>query len=144
MSVSAAAPFCHELRVRFGECDPQGVVFNANYHLYFDVAFTEFWRQAVGPWSTLAEHGVECVLAHTDTRFLGPARADDVLRLEARVTHLGTTSMSVRIATSRDAERLNEGRLRYVFIDPVEWRKTPIPDPLRAQLNPYLDEQELA
>jgi len=30
----------HELRVRYGECDPQGIVFNANYLLYFDVAFT--------------------------------------------------------------------------------------------------------
>jgi acyl-CoA thioester hydrolase len=25
------APFVHELRVRYGECDPQGIVFNANY-----------------------------------------------------------------------------------------------------------------
>ena len=27
------APFVHELRVRYGECDPQGIVFNANYLL---------------------------------------------------------------------------------------------------------------
>ncbi len=38
------ADFVHELRVRYGECDPQGIVFNANYLLYFDVAFTELWR----------------------------------------------------------------------------------------------------
>ena len=44
-----AASFVHELRVRYGECDPQGIVFNANYLLYFDVAFTELWREAVGP-----------------------------------------------------------------------------------------------
>ena len=30
--------------MRYGECDPQGIVFNANYLLYFDVAFTELWR----------------------------------------------------------------------------------------------------
>ncbi len=24
-------PYVHELRVRYSECDPQGVVFNANY-----------------------------------------------------------------------------------------------------------------
>ena len=28
--------FVHELRVRYGECDPQGIVFNANYLAYFD------------------------------------------------------------------------------------------------------------
>ena len=34
------APFVHRLRVRYGECDAQGVVFNANYLMYFDVALT--------------------------------------------------------------------------------------------------------
>ena len=38
----------HVLRVRFGECDPQGIVFNAHYVAYFDVALTELWREALG------------------------------------------------------------------------------------------------
>jgi len=42
-----SAPFVHELRVRYGECDPQGIVFNANYLLYFDVAFTDLGRTSV-------------------------------------------------------------------------------------------------
>ena len=52
------APFVHELRVRYGECDPQGIVFNANYLLYFDVAFAELWRAAVGPWQDMVTRGV--------------------------------------------------------------------------------------
>jgi len=36
--------FVHELRVRYGECDPQGIVFNANYLSYFDITVTELWR----------------------------------------------------------------------------------------------------
>jgi acyl-CoA thioesterase FadM len=34
-------PFRHRLRVRYHECDPQGVVFNANYLAYFDIALIE-------------------------------------------------------------------------------------------------------
>jgi acyl-CoA thioesterase FadM len=30
-SRSDDAPFSHELRVRYGECDAQGIVFNANF-----------------------------------------------------------------------------------------------------------------
>ena len=48
-SVPPRMAFRHLLRVRYGECDPQNIVFNANYLLYFDVAFTELWREAVGP-----------------------------------------------------------------------------------------------
>ncbi|MDQ4072071.1 MAG: hypothetical protein M3088_04240 [Actinomycetota bacterium] len=35
--------FVPRLRVLYAECDPQGVVFNADYH--FDVALTELWRE---------------------------------------------------------------------------------------------------
>ena len=79
-----AERFVHELRVRYGECDPQGIVFNANYLLYFDVAFTELWREAVGPWLEMVERGFDAVVAHADIDFRAPARYDDVLSLPVR------------------------------------------------------------
>src|ERR1039457_2711426 len=39
--------FCHTLRVRWAEVDKQGIVYNVNYFLYFDVGITEYWR-AIG------------------------------------------------------------------------------------------------
>ena len=36
--------FNHKLRVRFGETDMQGIVFNGNYLTYYDVAWTEYFR----------------------------------------------------------------------------------------------------
>ena len=41
--------FTHRIRVRYSECDAQGVVFNANYYAYFDLLLTELWREAIGP-----------------------------------------------------------------------------------------------
>ena len=43
-----SAPFRHRLRVRYHECDPQGIVFNANYLAYADIAITELYRDAFG------------------------------------------------------------------------------------------------
>jgi acyl-CoA thioester hydrolase len=121
------AEFVHELRVRYGECDPQGIVFNANYLLYFDVAFTELWREAVGPWQEMVERGVDAVVAEAHTRFHAPARYDDVLQLRARITRLGDTSLTTEIDVVRDGEVLVEGRLRHVFVDAETWRKTNMP-----------------
>jgi len=42
-----AEQFVHELRVRYGECDPQGIVFNANYLAYIDPASGELTAVAV-------------------------------------------------------------------------------------------------
>jgi acyl-CoA thioester hydrolase len=116
----APAEFVHELRVRYGECDPQGIVFNANYLLYFDVAFTELWREAVGPWQEMVERGVDAVVAEANARFRAPARYDDVLELRARITRLGATSLTTEV--------LVEGRLRHVFVDAETWAKTEMPE----------------
>jgi hypothetical protein len=55
--------FHHRLRVRYGECDPQGVVFNANYLNYYDVAMAEFHREVIGPYAELVDEGLEMVVA---------------------------------------------------------------------------------
>ena len=132
MPVSAA--FVHELRVRYGECDPQGIVFNANYLLYFDVAFTELWREAVGPWQDMVERGVDAVVAEANLRFRSPARYDDVLQLRLQVEELGRTSITTRIDVCRDGEVLVEGRLRHVVVDATTWRPAEIPDWVREGL----------
>jgi acyl-CoA thioester hydrolase len=129
-----AAPFVHELRVRYGECDPQGIVFNANYLLYFDVAFTELWREAVGPWQEMVERGVDAVVAEASLLFRSPARYDDVLELRSRVEELGRTSIGTRIDVCRDGEVLVEGRLRHVVVDATTWRPTDIPPWVREGL----------
>jgi acyl-CoA thioester hydrolase len=132
LTISDAGPhppaeFVHELRVRYGECDPQGIVFNANYLLYFDVAFTELWREALGPWQEMIERGVDAVVAEANAQFRAPARYDDVLQLRARVTRLGNTSLTTEIDVVRDGGVLVEGRLRHVFVDGETWEKTRMP-----------------
>lgn len=127
----------HELRVRYGECDPQGIVFNAHYLAYFDVANTELWRAAVGSWHALTDKGLEAVVAEAALRFRSPARFDDLLTLRTTVTTLGTTSMTTAIDVVRGEELLVSGTLRHVFLDAESWEKTEIPDWVRSRLEPY-------
>lgn len=126
--------FVHQLRVRYGECDPQGIVFNANYLLYFDVAFTEYWRERVGPWQEMVAAGVDAVVAEANLRFRSPARFDDQLALEVTTEELGTTSTTTRVDIRRDDELLVECRLRHVFVDTATWAKTTMPEWIRERL----------
>lgn len=132
-----AAPYVHELRVRYGECDPQGIVFNANYLLYFDVVFTELWRESVGPWREMVERGYDAVVAEAHLRFRSPARYDDVLQLQARIAALGKTSITTEIDVVRDGEVLVAGRVRHVCVDVETWGKTEIPDWIRDGLSRF-------
>jgi acyl-CoA thioester hydrolase len=130
--------FTHRLRVRYGECDPQGIVFNANYLLYFDVAFTELWREAVGPWQEMVDRGFDAVVAEAGVRFRAPARFDDQLELRCRLTRLGSTGMTTAIDVARGDELLVEGTLRHVMVDASTWQKAPIPDWVRSGLERHV------
>jgi acyl-CoA thioester hydrolase len=132
-------PYVHTLRVRYHECDAQGIVFNANWLTYFDVTLTEWFREAFGSYRALMEeHGVDVVLAETTVRFRGSARFDDELAVAAEVERLGTTSMVARFTARRDGEALVEGRTVYVFVDPVSMGKQPIPGEARERLAAYV------
>ena len=123
--------------MRYGECDPQGIVFNANYLLYFDVAFTELWRAAVGPWQDMVERGVDAVVAEANLVYRAPARFDDELQLQARITRLGATAITTEIDVLRSQELLVAGKLRHVCVSTDTWNKIDLPDWVRRGLQRY-------
>jgi acyl-CoA thioester hydrolase len=129
-------PFRHRLRVRYNECDPQGVVFNANYLTYFDITITELWRE-LGGYQAMVEAGADVVVAEARVRYLGPLRFDDEFEVVARVTRLGETSMATELVVERGGEPVAEGELRHVFVAPGGGEKSLIPEPVRAALGRY-------
>lgn len=134
--------FRHRLRVRYSECDPQGVVFNANHLTYFDIAITELWREAIGPYEkAMAEHGVDMVVAEARVRYLAPLRFDEEFELVAAVRSLGTTSLVSALGAEREGTLCADGELRHVFIDPATGTKTEIPPAIRAALAPFAEER---
>jgi acyl-CoA thioester hydrolase len=130
-------PFVHRLRVRFHECDPQGVVFNAHYFAYFDVALTEMWRAAFGSYQAVVDQGTDVVVVEAAASYRAPARFDEEIEVELAIARLGTTSMTTQTAVRRDGQLLVEGRLVHVFVDPATMAKQTIPDHVRAGLEQY-------
>ena len=129
--------FEHRLRVRYGECDPQGIVFNANYLLYVDVAFTELWREAIGPWLEMTENGYDAVVAETRLAFRSPARFDDEIAIRLQVARLGRSSIETEVAICRGDELLVEAELRHAVVSAETWRSTEMPAFIRDGLAPY-------
>ena len=143
------APLAHTLRVRYAECDPQGVVFNAHFLAYFDVGITELFRAAFGSYQAMVDRGVDFVVAEAGLRYRRPAHFDDELTLEVAVTRMGTTSITTSYRVLRDGELLVDGTLRHVLIDLKTLvgrepdAKTAIPDWMREGLAPYVISPDL-
>ncbi|GAA4346784.1 acyl-CoA thioesterase [Actinomadura luteofluorescens] len=131
--------FAHRLRVRYSECDQQGVVFNGHYLFFYDVALTEMWRALFGDWAGMVEQGYDLVVAEARIRFREGARFDDLLEVSMPVAHLGTTSMIVRPVFRVAGRLIADGEVRHVFIDPASKAKKEMPPQVRSVLEPYLD-----
>jgi len=139
-------PFRHQLRVRYAECDPQGVVFNAHYLAYLDTNINELMRTALGSYQAMLDRGVDIVVAEAQLRFRAAAHFEEVLTLEIGVTRLGESSITTRHRISRDGQPVAEGMLRHVMVERQTLTKTPIPAWLRDRLAPWTidDEEALA
>lgn len=129
-------PFQYRLRVRYNECDPQGVVFNANYLTYFDLAMTELWRE-LGGYQAMVDAGVDMVVAEARILYRAALRFDDDFDARLEIARLGDTSMTTEILLARDGEPVAEGELRHVFIESVGGATAPIPKTIRAGLARY-------
>ncbi|CAN5871812.1 thioesterase family protein [soil metagenome] len=123
-------------KIRYSDCDPQGIVFNGNYPRYWDDAATD-WLEDLGLGGPgLGGNGIEVVTARLEIDFKSSATLGDVLETSVQVAKFGTASMDVAIETVNEASRavIATGKLVWVFVDPEHFRPVPAPQDIRKVL----------
>ncbi len=127
-------PFRLLLRVRYNECDLQGIVFNARWGDYADIASGEYLRALLGSVDP-AVTGADWRLVKQTTEWRAPARYDDVLDVRVRTLRVGTTSFVLATEYRRHADgaHLAGTETTCVMVDP-SGQKRPIADAMRATL----------
>ena len=131
-------PFVHQLRVRYHECDAQGIVFNAHHFAFFDITLTELWREAFGSYDAMVAAGSDVVVVDAQASFKASPRFDDLLDIEMAIAKLGNSSMTSTFEEKRDGELLVTGRMVHVFVDPKTMEKQAIPADVRERLSRYV------
>ncbi len=95
MQVSLTAPvFTVSYRVIYGDTDAAGVVYNANYLRYFEIARTEMMRSWAMPYSEIEQLGYILPVTESYLRFKAPAAYDDLLALSVSLAE--STKMTCR------------------------------------------------
>ncbi|MBM9579057.1 acyl-CoA thioesterase [Leptospira sp. 201903070] len=109
--------FFHPLRVRYAECDPQGIVFNANYLTYFDVAITEYFRSCGLPYGELdSKYKSDFHVVHCEIDYKDPARFDEEIRIYTKGSFSGV-KVFWELAIFRGEDPLCSGKLVYACVD---------------------------
>ncbi|WP_410669956.1 acyl-CoA thioesterase [Amycolatopsis sp. cmx-4-68] len=119
------------LRVRYHECDGQGIVFNAHYLAYVDMCAFEAEKALFGSHAEFLAHGTDVVVAEANLKFRAPARYDEELVVSQYLNHLGTTSLIFDFEIRRGETLVQAATLRYVFVDPATLLPAAPPDAVR-------------
>ena len=119
------------LRVRYHECDGQGIVFNAHYLAYVDMCSFEAEKALFGSHAEFLAHGTDVVVAEANVKFRAPARYDEDLVVSQYLNHLGTTSLIFDFEIHRGETPIADATIRYVFIDPATLRPQAPPEAVR-------------
>jgi acyl-CoA thioester hydrolase len=127
-------PFLFRLRVRYNECDAQGIVFNARWGDYVDIAVAEYSRVLFGSVDP-AVTGIDWRLVKQTIEWRASARYDDVLDCRVSTVRVSTTSfvLATQFRRHADAADLASAETIYVAFDRTGV-KQPVSDTHRSAL----------
>ncbi len=139
----ATAESVIELRVNYSETDQMGVVYHANYLVWFDRARTEHLRVTGYTYRAMEEAGVFLTVTEARLRFRRPALYDDLVRVRCWVRDLASRRVTFGYAVERagSGELLATGETSLIALDRqrnptripehVCERLQTVPDPVR-------------
>jgi 4-hydroxybenzoyl-CoA thioesterase len=140
-SSSPAQPYRSEVLVRFGDCDPAGIVFYPRYLEIFNNIVEDWSREGLQlsfP-DLITRHGWGLPTVHLEVDFPAPSRFGELLTATLTVRSVGASSVHLDIILrGPDGGLRVRGSVVLVLIDRKPHKAIPIPDDLRARMLQFL------
>ena len=134
------------VRVRWMECDAQGIVYNGAYLGYLEIGQAEYYRNLGFAIYLIPQSGyIDFAVVKSTLEFKAPARVDELIELHVRVSNIGNTSLTL------DLEIYPEGGDRlltsietvYVGYDAVTESSKRVPDDIRRLVTHFEETGEV-
>jgi len=123
-------------RVRYAETDQAGVVYHANYLVWFEIGRVELCRSHGFNYRDMeVEEDALLPVTEVRTTYRQPAKYDDQIAIRTRVTRLRSRAVSFAYEIRRviDGQLLAEGETHHIVID-SQGRARPFPSRYRSLL----------
>ena len=110
-------PRLTRLRVRYAETDRMGVVYYANYFVWFEVARTDWLRETGWSYREMEADGISLPVIEAHCDYRQPSRYDDQIDIRTRATLLSPIRIRFDYEVLRDATVLSTGHTVHAAID---------------------------
>ena len=124
------------VRVRYAETDRMGVVYYANYLVWFEVGRCELLRAKGWNYRDLEADGLILPVIAAECRYATPARYDDELSIETTAAVLSPVRVAFhyRVVRRADGATVATGRTEHAVVNPAG-RPHRLPDAVREALS---------
>ena len=133
-----------KIRVRYAETDQMGIVYYANFFIWFEVGRVELLRHLGFHYKQMEiEDDCHFPVVEASCRYKSPAHYDDELVLETRVLAMRRSVLKFGYRLTRPPQNgagatlLAEGETTHVVVD-RSLRKVPLPEKYVAVLQQFL------
>jgi acyl-CoA thioester hydrolase len=130
------------VRVRWIECDAQGIVYNGAYLGYLEIGQAEYYRNLGFAIYIIPQSGYfDFAVVKSTQEFKAPAKVDEIIELHVRVSNIGNTSLTLNLEIYPDGgdRLLTSIETVYVGYDAATESSKPVPDAIR-QLVTHFEE----
>ena len=132
--------FHSDLRVRWMECDAQGIAFNGSYLNYMEVGQAEYYRNLGFSIYKIAQHGYfDSAVVKITVEYKAPVRVEDEIEIFIGVSNIGNTSLSMHSEIYHPGSNriLTTIQAIYVGYDATTGQTRPIPNSIRHLVNHF-------
>ena len=132
--------FHTEFRIRWMECDAQGIVFNGAYLGYLELSTAEYWRNlGIGIYHLPRSGYFDLAVVKTTIEFRSPALVDEIVEARVRVSRIGNSSMDMQMELYRPEPEtlLTTINAVYVGYDAASRTSRRVPDDFRELINHF-------
>jgi acyl-CoA thioester hydrolase len=118
------------LRVRFAETDAQGIVYYANFFVWFEVGRVNYLREVGFDFWRRREEGVTFVIGEARCKYHASARFDDQILVRTWISQVKQRSFvfSYEVLNQDSGTLLADGESSQVMLDPNTFKPIPIPE----------------
>ena len=131
--------FRHKLMVRYAETDQMGIVYYANYLVWFEAARTDFLKSIGIPYRELEKSGIFLPVAEAFCKYLSPAYYEDEIIVETYLSKIGNASIEISYKVKREDKVIATGYTKHACTN-KEGKIQRIPENIKEKLKKYLVE----
>ena len=122
-----------QIRIPYADTDQMGMVYYANYFIYFERGRTEWLREFGYTYKELEKEGTFLPVIESSCKYISPAKYDDVIIVKTEIEKIGYASIEFKYEVFLGGKIIAQGSTKHPFVD-RNFRPTRIPKEFRAIL----------